>query len=100
MTFLEGHFVKSQSRIILKCCVSKVLTQYFTSENPLSITSLPIAEHLSDSERMYLLSALFDHFLFFFCVCDSKESRPQAFAGAVNRVSNLSAIIWITSVRS
>lgn len=86
MTFLEGHFVKLQSRIIRKCCLSKVLTQHFTSENPLSVTSLHIIEHLSDFEGIFLLSALCDHFFY-----HTKESRPQAFAEAVNKVSHLSA---------
>lgn len=57
-----------------------------TAENPLSVTSLPITHHPSDFEGTSLLFALCDHFF-----CHSKESRPQAFAETVNKVSHLSA---------
>ncbi len=57
--FLEGHFVKESDYSEM----SKVLTQYFTSENPLSVVSLSIKEHLYDFEGTDPLSALCDHFL-------------------------------------
>jgi len=59
-----------------------------TAENPFYMSLHTY--HLSDFEGTFLLLALCDHFCIFF-FSHSKESRPQAFAEAVNKVSHLSA---------